>query len=328
MKSALLFRLGGLGDLMVAFPSIFLLRRKLSPCLLTLVCRGEYGFILKETGVVDEIVSVGQARLSPLFDSSPYPGELGNWLKGFTLILGWMQKKSSLNHKELSSSLGSERCRFFVLDPDYRGPISRYFFGKTLEYLTGMEGPIHSFNDCTRLPLSSIQEEAGLRLLGKELSKDRRKGAGKRPKIVVVHPGSGSKSKCWALENFMEMIHQFSRQGYRGALVTGFADVELENKINSHTLPKNWVWLSNPSLVKLSGLLSASSLYLGNDSGITHLAAACRTKVLALFQNDLESAWRPYGRVTVIKGESVSDISPHTVLEAITRILNSRNLLA
>jgi ADP-heptose:LPS heptosyltransferase len=321
MKSALLFRLGGLGDLMVAFPSIFLLRKKLSPCLLTLVCREEYGLILKETGVVDEIVSVGPARLAPLFDSPPYPEELSNWLEGFSLVLSWMQKENSLNHKDLCNFLGKKRCRFFILDPDHQGSISKYFFGKTLEYLTGIEGPSSSFCDCTRLPLSSSQEEAGLRLIGKELSKARRKGAEKRPKVVVVHPGSGSKSKCWPLENFMEMIHHFSHNSYRGALVTGFADVELEKRLNSHTLPKNWVWLRNPSLVKLSGLLSASSFYLGNDSGITHLAAACGTKVIALFQNNLESAWRPYGRATVLSGESVSDISPHTVLEAASRII-------
>lgn len=321
MKSTLLLRLGGLGDLIVAFPSILLLRKKFSPCFLTLVCREEYGFILKQTGVVDEIVSAEQARLAPLFDSPPYPEELSNWLEGFSLILGWIQTKSSLNHEELSSFLSTNRCRFFVHDPDYPGQISRYFFEKILEYLTGIDDPSSSFSDCTRLPLSSSQVKLGLGLLREEPLKDKEEEAERGQKIVVVHPGSGSKSKCWPLENFMEMIHQFSRKGYRGALVTGFADVELENKLSSYSLPKNWVWLRNPSLVKLSGLLSVSSLYLGNDSGITHLAAACGTKVIALFQNDLESAWRPYGRVTILSGESVSDISPHTVLEAASRII-------
>ena len=57
MKSILLFRLGGLGDLLVAFPSIYLLRKELFPCSITLVCREEYGSLLKETGVVDNLVS-------------------------------------------------------------------------------------------------------------------------------------------------------------------------------------------------------------------------------------------------------------------------------
>jgi ADP-heptose:LPS heptosyltransferase len=324
MKSVLLFRLGGLGDLMITFPAIFLLREKLSSSLLTLVCREEYGLILKETGVVDEIVSLNHRQLIPLFSSPPYPEELSNWLEGFSLVLGWMQKENSLAHQDLCNFLSTKRCRFFVHDPDYQGSISKYFFGKTLEYLTGIEGPGSSFSDYTRLPISSNQRKAGLRLLGKELSRYRRKGVEKRPKIVVVHPGSGSKSKRWPLENFMEIIHQFGRKGYRGALVTGYAEAELENKLKKQILPKNWVWLRNPPLVKLSGLLSASSLYLGNDSGITHLAASCGTKVIALFQNDLESTWRPYGRVTVLSGESLSDISSASVWEKMNSLLDSK----
>ncbi len=324
MKSALLFRLGGLGDLMVAFPAIYLLRKKLSPCLLTLVCREEYGSILKETGVVDEIVSVGESSLAPLFNSPPYPEELSNWLKGFPLVLGWMQKENSLNHKEFCSFLDLKRCRFFVLDPVIQGPFSRYYFGKTHEYLTGIEGPNPSFSRCARLPLSSSQEEAGLRLLGKELSKGRRKGAEKRPKIVVAHPGSGSKSKRWPIGNFMEVMNELDQRGYKGALVTGYAEAELENKLKKQKFPKNWVWLRNPSLVKLSGLLSASALYLGNDSGITHLAAACGTKVVALFQKNLEAAWRPYGHTVVLSGESVSDISSTSVWETMNSLLESK----
>jgi len=321
MKSVLLFRLGGLGDLMVAFPSIYLLRKKFSSHSLTLVCRHEYGLILEETGVVDEIVSVEQRRLAPLFESRPYPQELARWLKEFSLILGWMQKENSLNHKELCTFLGRERCRFFMLDPDLPGPISRHFFEKTLEYLPEKEGPRPSFSDCTLLPLRSGQIDVELGLLGEGLSKNKKGGVEKREKTVVVHPGSGSKSKCWPLENFLEIIHQLSHMDYRGALVTGFAEIGMEDKLQKQTLPNKWVWLRHPPLVKLSGLLSASSLYLGNDSGITHLAAACGTKVVALFRKDLEAAWKPYGQTVILSGETISDISPHSVWEAVSQIL-------
>ena len=321
MKSVLLFRLGGLGDLMVAFPSISLLRKELSSHSLTLVCRNEYGLILEETGVVDEIVSVEQKRFAPLFKSKPYPLELAQWLKEFSLILAWLQKENSLNHKELCSFLGRKRCRFFLLDPDLPGPISKHFFEKTLEFLPSKKGPKSSFSDCILLALSSSQKKAGLGLLGEGVSKEKEELAGRRQKIVVVHPGSGSKTKCWPLENFMKIIHQLSQMGYRGVLVTGFAEIGMEDKLQKHTFPNEWVWLHHPPLMKLSGLLSASSLYLGNDSGITHLAAACGTKVVALFRQDLEAAWKPYGQTTVLSGESISDISAHSVWEAVSQIL-------
>lgn len=319
MKSVLLFRLGGLGDLFVAFPSIYLLRKKLSSPSLTLVCRQEYGLILKETGVVDNIVPVSQAKLAPLFDSLPFPRKLTQWLEEFTLISGWLQKKSSLNHEELC--LSGKRCHFFIHNPDYPGPTSQYFYEKTLEFLAEQGGPSPSFNECIQLALNSAQKEIGLELVGKEPEEVKRE-------LVVIHPGSGSKSKCWLLENFMEIISRLSRKGYRGALVTGMADEEIENNLENSSFPQKWVWLRSPPLLKLSGLLANASLYLGNDSGITHLAAACGTKVVALFRNDLETAWKPYGQTVVLSEESVSDISPHSVWEAITRFLNSRDLFA
>jgi ADP-heptose:LPS heptosyltransferase len=321
MKSVLLFRLGGLGDLLVAFPSIFLLRKKLFPCSLSLVCREEYGLILKETGVVDNLVSSSQASLAPLFESPPYPQELTQWLGEFSLILGWLQKENSLNQKEFCAFLDREKCRFFVAGPDFLGQISRYFFERTREFLSKEEGSSHSFSDCTLMPLSSSQREEGLKLLGEEFTKHKDELELGTYKIVVVHPGSGSKSKCWPLENFLEIINELDQEGYRGALVTGNAEAELENKLKKQALPKRWVWLHNPPLLKLSGLLTVSALYLGNDSGITHLAAACGTKVVALFRNDLEAAWRPYGQTVVLSEESVFDISPHSVWEAVSQIL-------
>lgn len=311
-KSALLFRLGGLGDLLVAFPSIYLLRKNLSPCSLTLVCREEYGLLLKETGVVDKIVSVDQKKLAPLFTSRPYSQELPLWLSEFSLILGWMQKESSLNVRELCSSLGRKRCHFFIHDPDYPGQVSKSFFENTLEFLAEEGGPNPPFRQCTILPSSSRRKRDGLRLLGEEALK-------KGVKVAVVHPGSGSRSKCWPLDNFMEIVHLLSHRGYRGALVTGMAEIELEDRLKKIALPNGWVWLQNPPLLKLSGLLSAANFYLGNDSGITHFAAACGTEVIALFRKDLKDAWKPYGNVAVLSGESVSDIKPDSVWETIAR---------
>jgi len=321
MKSVLLFRLGGLGDLLVAFPSIHLLRKKLFPCSLSLVCREEYGEILKETGVVDNLVSSSQASLAPLFESQPYPQELTQWLGEFSLILGWLQKESSLNQKEFCTFLDKKKCRFFVVSPDIPGQISRHFFERTREFLSQEEGPSPSFNDCTLMPLSPSQREEGLKLLGEEFSMHKDELELGTHKIVVVHPGSGNKSKCWPLDNFIAIINELDQERYRGVLVTGYAETDLENKLKRHTLPKNWVWLHNPPLLKLSGLLTVSALYLGNDSGITHLAAACGTKVVAHFRNDPEAAWRPYGQTIILSGESVSDISLHSVREAISQIL-------
>ena len=309
MKSILLFRLGGLGDLLAVFPSIYLLRKELSPCSITLVSREEYGALLKETGVVDNLISESDGYLAPLFAGSvQLEGELARWLEGFSLVLGWVQKKSSLQIEKNLLFQNIKKCLFFVFDPTYPGQISKFFFDKTAEFLNRSEGL--SFIDCSVLPLSSGQMRDGLRLLGNG-------GLKERERMVVVHPGSGSSEKCWPVRNFIKIINRLSQKGIKGVLVTGMAEERMENIIEEARLPENWTWLRNPPLLRLAGLLRSADFYLGNDSGITHLAAACGRRGVALFQDDLAVKWKPYGRVSVLCGESVSRIKFDTVWEAV-----------
>ncbi len=309
MKSVLLFRLGGLGDLLVAFPSIYLLRKKLAPCSITLICREEYGSLLKEAGVVDNLISEGDASLAPLFAGSPYlDGELSRWLEDFSLILGWMQKKSSLQIEGSLHTQKRKKCRFFVFKPTYPGQISQFFFDITVKFLN--KGATPPFNECRILPIGLSQKEEGLKMFNNRILKE-------DEKIVVVHPGSGSEDKCWPFRNFIKIITQLSIKGVKGVVVTGMAEGRIESDLEGAALPRSWTWLRNPPLLRLAGLLSCAHIYLGNDSGVTHLAAACGTQVVALFRKDLLAKWKPYGNVSVFSGESISDIKFDAVLEAV-----------
>ena len=309
MKSVLLFRLGGLGDLLVAFPSICLIRKNLSPCSITLVCREKYGLVLKETGIVDNLVSEGDANLAPLFAGSVHLDEgLVRWLEGFSLIFGWVQKMSSLQIEKSFPFQNRKKCRFFVSDPTYPSQIGKYFFDKTAEFLS--RNITMCFNECSILPLSSEQKQDGLGLLGKRALKE-------GEKFVVVHPGSGSRGKCWPIRNFIEIIIQLSQKGIRGVLVTGMAEERMESFIEKAQLPEDWTWLRNPPLLRLAGLLQSADLYLGNDSGVTHLAAACGRKVVALFREDLVDKWKPFGRVSALSGKPISEIKFEAVWEAV-----------
>lgn len=312
MKNILLFRLGGLGDLLVTFPSIYLLRRKLSPCSISLVCRKEYGMILKETGIVDELISVDDRRFVPLFAEHLSGGEeLVQWFRKFSLMIGWMQTEKALNLKQSWLASFGKTIRLFVYDTHSQEEISKFFFRKTSEFLK-REGKLSLlFSEHILLPLSLDQKKEGLKLLGEMTLCDGKK-------IVVIHPGSGSREKCWAFPNFLIIIRRLNQRDLKGVLVTGMAEEWIKNEIRDAKLPENWVWLQNPSLMKLAGLLSEASFYLGNDSGITHLASVCGTKGIALFRKDLEAAWKPYRGMTVLCGHSLAEIDAETVWETLS----------
>src|SRR5262249_55624769 len=61
----------------------------------------------------------------------------------------------------------------------------------------------------------------------------------------------------------------------------------------------------------LAAVLARASAYVGNDSGVTHLAAAWGAPTLALFGPTLPGVWAPLGRVRVLRSPSgrLADVS-------------------
>ncbi len=314
MKSALLFRLGGLGDLLIALPSIQLLRRAHPVANLTLVCRRTYGELLQEAAIIDNIFEEDSKRLLPLFSPVFDPGaEQVRWLREFDSVIGWFSKKMHLILEKNLDSVCPGASLFVNYDARSRQTISRFFFQKTMKAWTKGRGEEDVFfKECALLRFPSIGRAGALR-------KDR--ADGRVAKMVVVHPGSGSEEKRWPLYNFLQIIERLGQKKVGGLIVTGEAEERMLSILREACLPGGWSWIHFPSLTMLSSLLFEADLYFGNDSGITHLAAACGSEVLALFRSDLVTAWKPYGRVHVLSAESVSKIDPEFVWAKISDLL-------
>lgn len=116
---------------------------------------------------------------------------------------------------------------------------------------------------------------------------------------ILVHPGSGSPSKNWPLDRYIEIIRRLHRDGRPVALVLGEADAPLETALLDAFPPETLPRLRQLPLPELGALMSESEAYLGNDSGITHLAAAVGLPVTALFGPSDPSVWAPRGRAPV-----------------------------
>ncbi len=126
---------------------------------------------------------------------------------------------------------------------------------------------------------------------------------------VALHPGSGSPTKNWPLAGFEALAAELERRGERVAWVAGPAEEDLRLE------GRGTVWRDLP-LANLCASLSRCRLYVGNDSGITHLAAAAGTPTLALFFASDPRVWAPKGRlVRTMLGAKASDIPLSAVFE-------------
>jgi hypothetical protein len=105
---------------------------------------------------------------------------------------------------------------------------------------------------------------------------------------IVIHPGSGGTSKNWPLERFTGLADALQSQGREVTWITGPAE-------DGMVLPGNVNRLDHRNLVELGAFLGGVNLYVGNDSGISHLAAAAGCPTLALFRSTDPQIWAPKG---------------------------------
>lgn len=136
-----------------------------------------------------------------------------------------------------------------------------------------------------------------------DLDQDRAKNlisAIKCSTIIGIHPGSGGRKKCWPVSYFVQWMNLTrKRRPCQFVVFTGPAEERLINDFRSlcshHDLNDDIVFVENQPINVAASLLSRCTLYLGNDSGITHLAALTAKRVAALFGPTDPAVWAPLG---------------------------------
>jgi ADP-heptose:LPS heptosyltransferase len=139
---------------------------------------------------------------------------------------------------------------------------------------------------------------------------------------IAIHPGSGGAAKCWPVENFAEVIERLWQQNRPVLLLTGPADNDrLESilgQLSPAPKPELVQVLANKPLLEVAHHLQACWGYLGNDAGITHLAAILGVPTVAIFGPSDPAVWRPVGPcVKVIRERTLERLSTDMVIEAI-----------
>lgn len=128
---------------------------------------------------------------------------------------------------------------------------------------------------------------------------------------VIIHPGSGGEHKNWPLESFISLGEGLEDAGQSVRWCLGPAEEDL-------ALPGKCEILRSDSLAALARELAAARLYVGNDSGVTHLAAAVGCRTVAVFGPTDPRIWSPLGPcVRVVQGAPWPGVAE--VLEAVSQ---------
>jgi heptosyltransferase-3 len=131
-------------------------------------------------------------------------------------------------------------------------------------------------------------------------------------KTVVVHPGSGGVKKNLSPDFWLKVLSRVVREpGLKKLapwLLLGPAEFSLHSFFKKNLESTQWEICICPDNETLIGFLEKACLYLGHDSGITHLAAMLGIPTVALFKESSSVQWHPLGpavRIIQKKGPGI-----------------------
>lgn len=144
--------------------------------------------------------------------------------------------------------------------------------------------------------------------------------------VIAIHPGSGGVKKNWPVTRFAILAGRlFDECGVLPLFIFGEADAGARESLAAEQ-PEIPV-LAGCDLLEVASVIAACRGYVGNDSGITHLAAALGTPTVALFGPTDPAVWGPRGsnvRIIRAQGEAGGDmanIDVEAVLEGVLRLI-------
>ena len=167
--------------------------------------------------------------------------------------------------------------------------------------------------------------------------------ANRKSQIALLHPVAAFDTKQWATENFARVAEFLHEKGFSIIAITTKKERDvLENLKRSSSVPI--LTFDNLTLPEITALASKAKLFVGNDSGIAHIAAAVQTPSVVIFGSSNIVHWRPWtdapneivyeklpcqpcaGHFCAEFGEPkcILSVKTESVIDAIEKVLQSR----
>lgn len=274
-KSVLIIRPGALGDTLMLMPSIAGLGTSAE---ITFAGRSPGLFYLRP--YVHGTMDYEGPGWHTLFQEEE-PSRPGFFLPPFDLAIAFLSDPEGKVKKNLPLLLPETPVHIFAPFPS-KGTEDHValYLARCIKEAGLPINPENCLGNATREAL--LEKESGLLRSG----------------TVVLHPGSGSEAKNHSPAFWLNLIREWMRRlgGNRHLiLLFGPAEEGLYAFFKDHIDTVGIEEKTFPERRELISLLGRARLYIGHDSGITHLAAMLGTPSIALFKNSSSKQWRPLG---------------------------------
>ena len=283
----LVLRGGALGDFLVTLPALGLLRARWPQARIELVGHARAAELALPGGTLDAVHSQHEARWATLYGREPLPAGLHAWLAAFDLVVNFWPDPDGALAAHFPVRTGQKWVTASALPAV--SPAARHYCEvlRPLGLATTDYGARLSVG---KLEIRNAKFETTFADTGApEPETQNAKPRTQNPDCVAIHPGSGSPSKNWPVERWVELAGRL-RSRVPLLIVGGEADTAAVAALADF----GEVALNLP-LPELAGRLAACQQFLGHDSGVSHLAAAVGTPCVLLFGPTDPVMWAPPG---------------------------------
>ena len=289
-RTILIVHPGALGDVLLAVPAIRCLGVRFPQHETVLIASAAVSQLLLECGLIDDWVPLeGQACLGLFSETLSISGELLSRLNRCDMAVVWTEDKGGAL-RSLFQDLGVAQVQ--IQSPFSQELRARHQSDRFLETLGETAG--------NSPPEGTVQVPPHLLEWGKDYLETLR--ISHDQSLVLVHPGSGSVHKRLEPRRVALLIEQLWLGGMCPLVLEGPADQDAVGHVLQFVRKPPLV-LRDLDLSHLAGVLAQVTLYIGHDSGVTHLSALLGIPTIALFGPTDPQRWAPHGsHVTILRG--------------------------
>ena len=298
LKRILITRGGAIGDFILTLPVFQALKAAFPQATfgcLSPVGRGE---IAQMAGMADEIRNVDDRCWASFFVRD---GQLDvvacNWLSSFDCIISYLHDPN----ETWKTNVVRVSDAFFYSGCHQPGEASDVPASVTLLKALEPMGIFHA-DPVPRIVCSDVVLKSG---------------------TIALHPGSGSESKNWPEEYWCQLISLLLEHGnVKLVLVGGEAESERVRRLGSKfPTPRLRLFLNKP-LMSVARELAGCRIFVGHDSGITHMAAALGVRCVVLWSQTNEKVWGPPGEMVhkLKPYNNTTPVEPRAVFQIVKKL--------
>ena len=301
----LVIRGGAIGDFIVTLPVLKALRTMFPSAGVEVLCPQRVGELAVASGHADDFRPLEARGLAPFF--APIGQLDADWrmyFNRFAVVISYLYDYDGTFQSNVLKSGAMQFIQGIHRPSDTASTHASDQLLKTLEAVA-----IFDADDSPELRFE------GADVAGKNSGQEM---------VIALHPGSGSESKNWPLNRWVILAEALAADPrHRFLLIGGEADEKRLQAVAKALPADRTTEVFRQSLMQAARELRTASLFVGHDSGISHLAAALGLRGILLWGPTNETVWRPRSeRFDVIRHPAgIAAIQPDTVHAAIVRRL-------